>query len=266
MTAGAVTQSDAQPRHQRMLEDLVCLTGLAFAVLVAMLRPSTWRAPVREVLVRQVYFTGVQALGSIAWVAILVGLGVVLQTRLWLTEVGQSALLGPVLVVVVVRELAPLLVNLIVIVRSGSAIATELGSMSLHGEVQALDIQGVDPLHYLVVPRAAGAVISVMCLTVFFDLFAFATGYAASALMDLNPPHPFEFVHQVLQPLGTADIFAPVIKGVTLPLLVSVICAQAGLDLVRAPIAVPQAATSALARSVVTVVFVSLLITAVSYP
>src|SRR6185503_19276386 len=101
-------------------------------------------------------------------------------------------------------------------------------------------------------------------LTVFFDLFAFATGYAASALMDLNPPHPFEFVHQVLEPLGTADITAPVVKAVALPLLVAVICAQAGLDLVRAPIAVPQAATAALSKSVIAVVFVSLLITAVS--
>jgi phospholipid/cholesterol/gamma-HCH transport system permease protein len=249
-----------------MLADTVYLAGLAFAVLLAMLRPSTWRAPVREVLVRQVYFTGVQALGSVAWVAILVGLGVVLQTRLWLMEFGQSTLLGPVLVVVVVRELAPLLVNLIVIVRSGSAIATELGSMSLHGEVEALDIQGIDPLQYLVVPRTAGAVISVMCLTVFFDLLAFATGYAASALMELNPPHPFQFVHQVLEPLGSADIFAPIVKSIVLPLLVAVICAQAGLDAVRSPIAVPQAATSALSRSVVTVVFVSLLVTAVSYP
>lgn len=254
------------PRHRRALADTAYLAGLSVAVLLAMLRPSTWRAPVREVLVRQVYFTGVQALGTVAWVAILVGVGIVLQTRLWLAEFGQTALLGPVLVIVVVRELAPLLVNLIVIARSGSAMAAELGSMSLHGEVEALDIQGIDPLHYLMVPRAAAAVVSVMCLTVFFDLFAFATGYAASVLMEPNAPRPFEFVQQVLQPLAAKDVLAPVVKCVAAPLLFSVICAQTGLDAARSPIAVPQATTAALARSLVVVVFVSLLVTALSYP
>src|SRR5262249_36849962 len=111
MTAGAAVQARPVARSRRMLADTVYLAGLTYAVLLAMLRPSTWRGPVREVLVRQVYFTGVQALGSVAWVAILVGLGVVLQTRLWLSQFGQTALLGPVLVVVVVRELSPLLVN-----------------------------------------------------------------------------------------------------------------------------------------------------------
>jgi phospholipid/cholesterol/gamma-HCH transport system permease protein len=249
----------------RAADEIAYLAGLTLVVVTAAVRPSTWRAPVRSVLARQIYFTGVQALGFVAWVGILVGLGVVLQTRYWLGQIGQSALLGPVLVTAVIRELAPLLVNLIVIVRSGSAIATELGGMAVRGEIEALDIQGVDPLHYLVVPRAVGVVVSVMCLTVFFDLIAFTTGYAASVLLTVDAPRPLEFVRQVLEPLGARDVWVPIVKASLPPLLVAVICCHAGLGTLRVPTAVPQAATRALSVSLVTVFMTLLLITAVTY-
>ena len=249
----------------RALDELAYLAGLCATVLLRVLHPSTWRSPVRDVLARQIYFTGVQALAFIAVVAILVGLGIVLQTRLWLHDFGQSNLLGPVLVVVVVRELAPLLVNLIVIVRSGSAIATELANMSVHGEIEALETQGIDPLEYLVVPRVVGVVIATLCLTVCFDTIAFATGYAASLLLELHPPRPLEFVDQVLAPLRRADVIAPILKSTVPPFLFGILCCHTGLAAARTPTAIPQAVTRAMTASVMIVFSVVVLLTALSY-
>ncbi len=250
----------------RAFDQLTYLAGFTWIIVVALMRPSSWRQPVREVLSRQIFFTGVQALGFVAWVAIAIGLGVVLQTRIWFSQFGQSALLGPVLVVVIVRELAPLLVSVIVIVRSGSAIATELGTMSLRGELEALEVQGIDPVQYLVVPRTLGVIVSVLCLTVFFDLIAFATGYAASVLMELNPPRPAEFFRQLVHSLRPSDVAAPVIKSILPPLLVAAICCHVGLHSVRVPTDIPKAVTRALSISLMTVVVTSLLVSAIGYP
>ena len=60
----------------------------------------------------------------------------VVQLAFWIGEAGQSQLLGPLLVAVVARELGPLLTNLVVIVRSSSAMATELGVLKINGEVR----------------------------------------------------------------------------------------------------------------------------------
>ena len=77
-----------------------------------------------------------------------------MQYNAWIGKVVQSRLLGPVVVVVVVRELGPLLVNFVVIARSGSADATELGLMHVAGEISVLE--RLDPLLFLVVPRVSG--------------------------------------------------------------------------------------------------------------
>jgi osmotically-inducible protein OsmY len=83
---------------------------------------------------------------------------VVVQLAFWVGEAGQSQLLGPLLVAVVARELGPVLINLIVIVRSDSAMTTELGILKINGEVRALEAQGSDPFLQLVMPRVLGTV------------------------------------------------------------------------------------------------------------
>ena len=87
----------------------------------------------------------------------MVGISIVVQMQVFLAKVGESALLGPVLVMVIVREAAPLLVNFIVIGRSGPAIAAELGNMKIAGQVHVLDAQGIEVENELAVVALSGA-------------------------------------------------------------------------------------------------------------
>src|SRR4051812_1886051 len=96
------------------------LATLLYSIVVLSLRPSTWRRTVRQALVRQVVFSGVEGMGFTAWVAAFVGIGVVVQAQFWFGRLGQTAVVGPLLVTVIVRELGPLLANLIAIQRSGN--------------------------------------------------------------------------------------------------------------------------------------------------
>ena len=239
--------------------------ALALHVLWLGLKPASWTRPVRTVLARQIYFTGAQALRLTGVVAVLVGIAVVLQAQLWLTEVGQTELIGPILVSVIVRELAPLLVCIIVILRSGSAIATELGSMVVHGEVRALQAMGVDPLRYLLLPRMVGLVVSVVCLDVLFTVTAFATGYFASLLSKLQATGPLEFSAGVLASLHLHDVLSPLVKVLAAPLVIGAICCHAGITGGSAPTEVPKAATRALSGSMVALFAISVLVSAVGY-
>jgi len=82
---------------------------------------------------------------------------------------------------VVARELGPVLINLIVIVRSGSALTTELGAHKLNGAVRADETQGSDPFLQLVMPRVLGMAVGTFCLTIFFIFIAFASGFLFAA-------------------------------------------------------------------------------------
>ncbi len=137
----------------------------------------------RKLFARQVLAIGVEPLGFVCAVAVFVGISVVVQLTFWTGQAGQSQLLGPLLVAVVARELGPLLINIIVIVRSSSAMATELGVLKINGEVRALEAQGNDPFVHLVMPRVLGMAVSTFCLTIVFILVAFASGYLFAAWM-----------------------------------------------------------------------------------
>src|SRR5512133_2391266 len=120
-------------------------TVLAFSV-----RPRCWGRRMRDLFARQVLTVGVEPLAFVSGVAMLVGISLVVQLGFWTGQAGQSALLGPLLVTVVMRELGPILTNTVVIVRSSSAMATELGVLTASGGVHALEAEGRDPFLHLV--------------------------------------------------------------------------------------------------------------------
>src|SRR5512140_2271788 len=160
-------------------------TALALTRSAGRIRPV-----VRDVLWRQVYFTSVKAAPYTLFLALLVALAVAAQSPFAAGAGGE--VLGAVLVATLVRELAPLLTAWIVIARSGTAIAAELATMRIEGEIDALVGMGIDPFEYLVLPRVLGAAVAVLSLTVLF----LGCSLGASALLSpvLNGPHPMELL------------------------------------------------------------------------
>ena len=139
--------------------------------------------------------------GLFCGVAVFVGISVVVQLAFWTGKAGQSQLLGPLLVAVVARELGPLLTNIVVIVRSSSAMATELGVLKINGEVRALEAQGNDPFLHLVMPRVLGVAVSTFCLTIVFILVALASGYFFGAWLGTGSRDVWFFTNTVLNAL-----------------------------------------------------------------
>lgn len=244
-SSGTVT---AHPRG--IGRGMIPLTAVVWAIACQSLRPRTWPKTTRDVLARQLYFTGVQAIPLACGIAFLVGLSVVGQAQVWLTRLGQSTLLGPLLVGLVVTNLAPLLVNFIVIGRSGTAIATELANMQVSGETRILDALGLDPFLYLVIPRALGVALSVLTLTAVFIVVSLASGYALSLFMAPTVVDHNSFVRTIAEAMPPRAFISLAGKCLLPGLATGALCCLEGLSVGRAITEVPQAATRAVVRSV----------------
>ena len=247
------------------LDGLVHVVAVLWRVLLLLPRPSTWPRTTRNVLLRQVLFTGVGALRFGLLVAVLIGAGIVHQVTLWMRSIGQEALVGTVLVGLIVRGLMPLLVNIIVLVRSGSAIVTEMATMKVQGEVRLLEGEGIDPLRYLVIPRVVGVVISVTCLTVLLTATALATGYLLLVALRPDEQISTRFADELLAALSPRAVGFTIALTVVPAVFTGTMCALEGLGVGRAATEVPQAATRGLARSISAVLFSSAILLTVSW-
>ncbi len=241
------------------------LVAVAWAVVILAFRPSSWPRTTRCVFARQIVFTGYDALGFVSIMALLTGIAVVVQAQVWMGRLGQSELLGPLLVAVIVRELGPILVNFIVIGRSGTAMAAELAGMTVRKEVDVLDAQGLDPMVYLVMPRAIGMAVCVCCLAVVFVLVSFGSGYLCGAFMGTGPGEPTIFLRSVLRGAEPADFYNLLAKTLIPGLLTGVIASLEGLSVEGMATDIPQAVTRSVVRSYAAVVVVSVLVSILTY-
>lgn len=219
-------------------------------VLLAGLRPRHWVRAVRTALARQILAIGVEPLWFVGALAVFVGLSVVVQLTFWVGEAGQSQMLGPLLVAVVARELGPVLINLVVIIRSGSAMTTELGVLKINGDVQALETEACDPFLHLVMPRVLGMAASTFCLTIVFILVAFASGFVFAAWMGKGSRDLFLFADTVAGAIQLKDIFGIVAKSILPALFAGASCCIGGLGVGRSVTEIPPATQRSLTRCV----------------
>lgn len=246
------------------LNHSVRVAAIAWAACLLALRPSSWPRTVRDVLARQLLFTGVEALRLVTLVAVLMGISIVVQIQLWMSRVGQSDFAGPILVTVVIRELGPLLTNFLVISRSGTAISSEMASMKVNGEIGMLNAQGLSPMAYLVMPRAIGVAISALCLTIFFVFICLTSGFLMSLLSGAHST-PAIFIDSIFSSIQPADLLNLLAKSLIPGLLTGVICCEQGLNIDRDPAQIPQAATRGQVHSLAALFTVSAIISLVTY-
>src|SRR5438128_2193697 len=181
------------------------LGAFALITLAVMFTKSrAARQIVSPLILSQLSRSGLRMLPMIVFLALALGLVIIGQTVSLLTRVGANAYLGTVMVTVVVRELGPLLTALIVLSRAGTANVVELGTARALGEVEALEVLGIDPIHYLVVPRVIGMALGIFSLTVYLILIALASGYLWAFLQDV-PLTPGDYFRQLAASLRGQD-------------------------------------------------------------
>jgi phospholipid/cholesterol/gamma-HCH transport system permease protein len=208
---------------------VLTICALGFGVLREVPLRSSWRRPVRAEFARALRQTVGGGLATTLVAAALIGIAMVYQALFWLGAAGQEQLIGSILVTVLVREVAPVLVGLIVLGRSGMATAVQLSGLQLGGQVHMLTAQGLDPFLLLVLPRATALAIGAYTLGVVFTLAAMTIGFIVAALAGGSAMSIGEFLSTILGAMEARDFVIFPAKMLLIGLLVALTSALTGL-------------------------------------
>ena len=216
-------------------------------------QPVIWPLAAREIA-----RAGTRLLPMFLFLAAALGFLIIGQAVSWLTRVGAINFLGGIMVVVVVRELGPLLTALLVLARVGTANVIELGTARATGEVEALEALGMDPVHYLVVPRVVGMATGMFALTVYLILGALVSGYLWAFLQDV-PLLPGDYFEQLAGALNYMDFILLALKTCAFGFIIAIVTCYHGLAQPLRLEEVSRATVRAVAQSTVACVLLDAL-------
>lgn len=216
-----------------------------------------------DVILRQILFTGVEAMKVITVIALLLGFVTIVQVTTQLPRVGGESYIGTMLVLVVVRELGPLITAFIIIGRSGTAVSTEIGNMMINSEISALEAMGINPLRFIVLPRLIGITVAVACLSLYFNLVSLFGGFFFSRLFIDYPLG--SYINDLGKALGFWDVAVSTLKCLLFGLIVAVVCCYRGFSVKFSSTEVPQVTTRAVVASILFCFLMNALITALFY-
>ena len=213
----------------RSADELLLSAALAATILIVATGRSAWRAAVWAEQMRVLHEVAVRSLTTTIATGVLVGFALVSQAVYWLAATGTTGLVGPVIVVLLVREFTPILVGLIIFGRSGTATLIELSEARIGGWQRVIELQGLDPLVMLVLPRAFGFAIGAFCLATVLLLTTLTTGYLLAHLLGLVSYSIWDFGSAVTRAMTLEDFIFPPLKCVIIGFVVALACCATAL-------------------------------------
>jgi phospholipid/cholesterol/gamma-HCH transport system permease protein len=242
-------------RSANRLMDLCALTYRLTAIAFPL--PRTGRALIKRVIVEQVHFTAVQALPVIIPVALITGSMLIVQ----FSQLSGQVDLGKLVVVLVLREIGPMVTAIIVILRSATAVTIEMSYMVVLHEIDALEMAGIDPLHTVCLPRLVGITTAIVSLVLVFDLMAIIGGYAIVKGTTMMPVEGF--FQQIAKGIVGTDIVVGILKGLFFGVTIAVTCLYHGLasknQITQVPVATSRASVDCFFYCLVINIFISFL-------
>jgi phospholipid/cholesterol/gamma-HCH transport system permease protein len=216
-----------------------------------------------RILVMQILFTFVEALGISTLLALGIGAAVNIIGMSFLTGLSQERFIYPLLITIITRELGPLLAAFIIIARSATAIATEIAGMVISHEVEAYISVGIDPIEHIAVPRFLGATISLFLLNVYFSFFGLAGSFLVAQVF--NPLPASVYFGNLLQALTFQDILISIVKSIVFGMIISSVAIIKGFSVERASTEVPVAGLKAVSSAFAGSIVVDLILSALYY-
>lgn len=217
----------------------------------------------RETLFRQMVLMGVDSVGIVSLVGASVGTVLALQAAYSLKVFGAIMYTGSLVGVAMARELGPLIASIVICGRIGARMAAEIGTMMVQEEVDALTTMGINPIRYLVVPRCLALAVMLPCLAVIADVMGMLGGWAIGTTgLGINS---YIYIDKTVDALVLKDIYTGLLKSFIFSILIALISCHQGLSVSGGADAVGKATTQAVVISIVAIIVVDCLATAVIY-
>ena len=213
--------------------------------------------------VHQAMAVGVEAIPIVSLISFFVGTILALQGAYELRRLGALHLVAGAVAISMTRELGPLMTAVVVIGRSGSAFAAEIGTMKVNEEIDALKTMALEPVPFLVAPKFLAMVLMVPCLTTWADLMGVLGGGffgVTSAGFTWG-----SYLRATMDALVLRDIYTGLIKSAMFALVITAVGCQEGFSTGLGSEEVGRSTTSAVVKSIFLVIAVDLVFTAIFY-
>jgi phospholipid/cholesterol/gamma-HCH transport system permease protein len=249
------------------------LAGLAYvgglarlggrAAYFTFIGPFKGRALRVERAVHQAMAVGVEALPILSLITFFIGVILALQGAYELRKFGALHFVSSAVAISMTRELGPLMTAIVVIGRSGSAFAAEIGTMKVTEEIDALQTMALDPIQFLVTPKFLAMFVMLPCLTTWADLMGILGG---SLFGVTSAGFTFAgYIRATLDALYLRDISSGLIKSIMFGMTITAVGCHEGFSTGAGAEEVGRSTTSAVVMSIFLVIAVDLIFTALFY-
>ena len=215
---------------------------------------ALWRADGHRkgAITAQALSIGVGALPVVATISLLIGVVVTLQSADLVKQWGANIFVASGLVVAMFREMGPLMTAILLAGRSGAAIAAEIATMVVSEEMDALQVMGLSPVRYVVVPKVWGITLTAPFISVLASVVGVFGGFlVAVATLDLTPPVFFKAAAEALKGY---DLMTGLIKMLVFAWLIVIISAYYGLNVKGGAEGVGRATTASVVATIFAVI------------
>ncbi|MCP5515876.1 MAG: ABC transporter permease [Verrucomicrobiales bacterium] len=223
--------------------------------------PCTWRQ--RRKVLEQLFEIGNASLLMACVLSLFIGGVLALQTGPVLAERGLANFIGQVVGLSLCRELAPVMMAVLIAGRIGSAMAAEIGSMTVYQEVDALVTMNINPVHYLVLPRMLAIAIALPVLV----LFAILIGWLGGALVSFyNYQVAISFdayFTSLREGVDVLDLVNGLAKSAVFAVVIGVVSCHQGLQTIGGPRGIGRSVTKAVVNSIVMILILDYFLTRV---
>jgi phospholipid/cholesterol/gamma-HCH transport system permease protein len=211
----------------------------------------------------QAMAVGVEALPIISLITFFVGTILALQSAYELRKFGALQFVASAVAISMTRELGPLMTAIVVIGRSGSAFAAEIGTMKVNEEIDAIETMALDPVQFLVAPKFVAMLLMMPCLTTWADFMGVLGGGmfgVSSAGFTWKT-----YIQATLDALVMRDIMTGLIKSLMFAMVITAVGCQEGFSTGAGSEEVGRSTTSAVVKSIFLVILVDLVFTGIFY-
>jgi phospholipid/cholesterol/gamma-HCH transport system permease protein len=240
-----------------MFENIGEIVLLFWRTLLAL--PVAWRQ--RQKVFDQFFEIGNASLLMVCILSFFIGAVIALQTGPMLVQRSLTSAVGGIVGIAIAKELAPVLMAILIAGRIGSAMAAEIGSMSVYQEIDALRTMNINPIHYLVLPRILAIAVALPMLVVFSILVGWFGG-AVVAEANSHMGIPFQsFFADLRNVVEIKDVANGVFKSFCFALIIGVVSCHQGLATIDGPRGIGRSVTKAVVNSIVMIVIFDYVLT-----
>ncbi|MCL6119465.1 MAG: ABC transporter permease [Deltaproteobacteria bacterium] len=216
-----------------------------------------------ENLIDQMIFIGVDSFYVVGLTGLFTGMVLSLQSYYAAKIVGVTYMIGPTVALSMLRELGPVLTALMITARCGSSMASEIGTMKVTEQIDALEVMAVDPYYFLSVPRVLAAMLMLPVMAVLCSLIGIIGGYIVYVyFLGLNH---VTYIEKIYQYVKLSDIYNGLLKAVFFGAILSIISTYKGFQTSGGAKGVGKFTTQAVVLSSVYILFADYILTSILF-